>query len=217
MKQVLIALTLLLIGGGVFFTLVANRELVEPYLIEWGLNPDGVWTRGTLKLIATVLIGAPIALGFWGIAALGSDQAGSDVHGYTVLRLRTGVRYFFSLAAFALAVLFIFVATNDSDELVFQIVMICFGCLFLFGGVWILIARIRYDNSTIFATDYTGVSRRHDWVDLETIDVRRDAQEYHLLFRTGRKVRISFFYQGANELIALAEDKLQAYARTSRG
>ncbi len=212
MRPFLVFLVLLLIGGAAFYALALNREFAEPYLIDWGIDPDGVWTRGILKIVATVLVGVPIAGLMWSIAALGSDRAGTDIHGYTTLRLRAGARYFFSVAAFALAGLFIFVATEDSDVLAFNLFMIAFGCAFLFGGIWILIARVRYDNMAIFATEYTGIVRRHEWADLEALDINREAQEYHLRFRTGRKARISFYYQGVNDLIALAEEKLYRYA-----
>ncbi|MGI9389178.1 MAG: hypothetical protein ACR2O1_03895 [Boseongicola sp.] len=215
MRQLLIAGALLLVLVGAFFVLPFRGALAGLDLMVWGQKPEAPLARGTIKLIATILICAPVALGFWGIAALGSDQAGSDVHGYTLMRFRAGVRIFFSLAAFALGVLLLFGVSDDGDALVFRIVMVGFGCGSIFVSVWILISKVRYDNTAVYATEYTGATRRHDWVDLESIDVRKEGQMTHLRFRTGRKAHISVFYQGANELTALAEDKLQTNARTS--
>ncbi|MGI9395499.1 MAG: hypothetical protein ACR2OY_12690 [Boseongicola sp.] len=215
MKQLLIAGALLLVIVGAFFALPIRGAMVGMDLKTWGPDPEATTTRSIIKLIATTLICAPIALGFWGVAALGSDKAGSDVHGYILLRFRAGVRIFFSIAAFALGVLFLFVDSNDGDALISRLATVGFGCGFLFAGVWILTSKIRYDDTAIYATEFNGTTRRHEWADLESIDVRKQGHMTHLRFRTGRKAHISVFYQGAHELIALAEDKLQTNARTS--
>lgn len=215
MGRIILFLGILLVGFYAFFIFALNREAIEPFLMDVGIDPDSIWTRGILKAVAIALIGMPVAGLMWSIAALGSTKATVDIHGYIVLRLRSGARYFFSVASIGFAGLFIFVATEESDNIFFNLFMVAFGLAFMFGGVWIFIAKVRYDNSTLFVTEYTGATRRHEWADLEGLEVNDQAQEFHLLFRTGRKARISFYYQGVNDLIRVAEDKLHVYARAS--
>ena len=215
MRSLFVFIALLAVGGVALYALATNYEIVGSFLVGLGVHPDGFWTRNILNLSGIVLVGIPVGGLLWSIAVLGSDGAGTDLHGYTVLRLRTGVRYFFSFAAFALSALFVFAALDKFDEIIFPLVMIGFGCAFFFGGIWILNASIRYDNTAIFTTEYSGISRRHEWVDIEGIDYKKESQEYQLRFRTGRKARVSSFYQGLDDLIVLAESKLKAHARTS--
>ena len=216
MKQVLLALVLLAIGAAVFAALALNRGLVEPHLLDLGIDPEGPWLRAALKAVGTIFIGVPVALLFWSIAGLGSGAAGTDIHGYTILRLRSGSRYFLSAASLALAGLFLFVAAEDVEGLLWTAFMSVFGVFFLFGAWFIWTARVSYDNRTIAATQYTGTSRRHDWSDLVMIERRDEQHEFILRFRTGRKARISFFYQGVGELMALAERKLDENAGATR-
>ncbi len=217
MKHTVLILLWLVCGLVAFVAIALNREAFEPYLLQIGLDPEGnLFTRGVLKALAIVLFGAPLGALLWLIAGMGSDSPGTDVHGYRLLRLRAGSRWFFSIASAALACLFLFVATEDSDNLIFQGFMIAFGLAFLFGAFWLFAAKIRYDNSTIYVTEYTGASRRHDWADLEKIEVNQQAMEYHLIFRTGRKARVSFMYQGVDDLMALAWDKLNGITDSGR-
>jgi len=111
--------------------------------------------------------------------------------------------------------LIIFVGADPQERLIFRGFMTVFGIAFLFAGFWIFEACVRYDNSTIFATDYSGLDPRYEGADLENIQINADARDYHLLFRRGRKARISYFYSGANNMMTLVWQKLETNARAS--
>lgn len=204
MKQILLWSALLAIGAGAFVALVLSRGLVDPVLLRIGFDPGGSMVLNAIKVVGAVLLGVPIAALFWSIAAFGSDVPRHDVHGF--LRLRSGARYFFSVMSFALAVLFFFVSVGE--PIAFQFFMISFGTVFLFAGWWIFAAKVRFDETSLFATAYSGAAHSHDWTDLTKIALNREAQEYHLLFRSGRKARISFYYQSVDQLMPFARRML---------
>lgn len=206
MKQILLWSGLLAIGAGAFVALILSRGLVDPVLLRIGFDAGGGMVLNAIKVVGAVLLGVPIAALFWSNAAFGSDLPRRDVHGYTLLRLRSGARYFFSVMSVALAVLFFLVSVDE--PIAFQFFMISFGTVFLFAGWWIFSAKVRFDEASLFAMAYSGATHSHDWADLTKIVINREAQEYHLLFRSGRKARISFYYQGVDQLISLARRKL---------
>jgi hypothetical protein len=111
--------------------------------------------------------------------------------------------------------LIIFVGADPQERLIFRGFMTVFGAAVLFAGLWIFEARVRYDNSTLFATDYSGREPRHEGANLEDIQINADAGDYHLLFRRRQKARISFFYSGANDMMTLVWQKLETNARAS--
>ena len=75
-----------LLASGAFYSVAVNREFAAPFLRQVGIDPDGFWTRSLLKVIAIPLAGLPLAGLMGSIASLGSDRAGCDVHGYSVLK-----------------------------------------------------------------------------------------------------------------------------------
>lgn len=204
-----------LLGSGAIYSVAVNREVAAPLLRQVGIDPDGFWTRSVLKVIAIPLAGLPVAGPMGSIASLGSDRAGCDVHGYSVLKPHEDARYFFTLASLALTGLIIFVGADPQERLIFRGFMAVFGVAVLFAGFWVFEAHVRYDNSTSFAIDYSGLDPRHEGADLEGIPINALARDCHLLFRRGRKARISFFYSGANDMMTLVWQKLKTNARAS--
>lgn len=135
MKRIVFLLAWIALGVGTFGALALNRDLVDSYVVTWGFDPENaVWTRGVLKAVAIVLFGTPLVALLWTFASLGSDRAGTDIHGYTVLRLRAGTRFFFSFLMLGLAGGFFTGAFTLSETLVFELMMLIFGCAFLFGA-----------------------------------------------------------------------------------
>ena len=218
MKQVLFLLLLLAIGAGAFAALALNLDRLSPWMLRVGLEPDGWVTEELLSVVAVLVIGVPLAALLWTIAGLGSERSSTDIHGYTVLRLKAGTRYGFAVLALLLAaVSFYAVATDETTTLAFQIAVPIFGALFLFAGFLLLVAKVRYDNSKICVTHFTGRLRCHDWADLVDIRTNSEGREHHLIFRDGRKARMSFYYQDVQSVMALAYRKQEQNARTSRG
>ncbi len=212
MKKILLCFLLLAIGVGAFAALVWNRETVDETLIMYGIDPaNSFWTRGILKAIATVLVGLPIAALLWTIVGLGRDEGSTDNHGFTVLRPMAGVRYVISPLAFALSAGFVF-AAFDSDQALFAAFMLTFAAGFLFGGFWIFFAKVKYDGTAVYVPKYTGVVQRYEWIDLQTIEPNKDAQEFHLIFSGNRKARVSYYFAGVQGLIELAWSKINARA-----
>ena len=207
MKQIILWSVLLAIGAGAFVALILSRGLVEPVLLRLGLNTDGDMVLSAINVVGAVLLGVPTAELLWSIAAYGSDLPRRDVHGYTLLRLRSGARYFFSILSVSLAVLFFFGSVDE--PLIFQVFMIGFGAVFVFAGWWVFAAKVRFDETSLFATAYSGATHHHNWADLAKIEINQKAQEYHLLFGSGRKARISFYYQGIDQMMSLARRKLE--------
>ena len=206
MKQVLIWILIFAIGAGAFAALILAREWLDPVLIDAGLDPEGGIVLGIIKVVTAFFIGIPVVGLIYSLIALGSDAGKEDTHGYTLLRLKAGARYFLSAACVAFGVLFFFVAPEG--HIAFQAAMMAIGVAAFFAAWWVFSARIRYDGSTLFITAYSGLTHRHEWADLVDIKSNKEAMEFHLFFRDGRKARVSFFYQGLDGLMALAWDRL---------
>lgn len=190
-----------------------NRDTVDPFLRSWGIEPDSAWFKEVLRFAFAIVVGGPLVALLWALFALGSDEAGQDIHGYTVLRLKPGMRITLSVLAVALAVLMI-AGTLDTEQEALKWLFRAFAVAFLWGGWVIFTAKVRFDGATLFAPGPLGGQRKYDWADLVAIETLSDNREYRLVFRDKRKVKISFFYSGVDRLIWLANQKRQANART---
>ena len=212
MGRTLFWFVITLIGVSLFFGAAMSRDVIEPWLAARGIVfTDIPYLQTAGKLVLTVaamlLVGAPLTIFLYSLAAMGSDQAGRDIHGYTELRLKSGTRMVALIAVGFL--LFVFaMAFSESATLVGQIFCFSFGMFFLWGGVWLWRVRLRFDNSVLLAPDYLGRVHRHEWRDLERIESNKEAMEYHLWFSTGKKARVSYFFAGLDQVMIQAQEAL---------
>lgn len=190
-----------------------NRDVIDPFLASLGLDPESRWFEEGLNLVLYVIVGGPILGLLNAIFALGSDVTASDIHGYTVLRLKSGVRVFLPIASLCLAVL-MYVASNDTENPWIALVFGGFGLAFLLGGWAIWRARIRFDGSRLFIRGFLGRETGYEWADIEQIASNADGAEYVLTFRGNKSVKISHYYSGIDRLIWLANQKRRGNART---
>ena len=215
MKQVLFLLLLLAIGAGAFAALAVNLDRLDPVMLRLGLDPDGWVLEELLTVVAVIVIGVPLGAVLWAVASLGSEGASTDVDGYKVLRLKAGTRYGFAVLSLLLAGLcFYAVATDAEATLAFKIIVPGFGVSLVYVAVLLLVAKVRYDGAKVWVTHFNGRLRRHDWADLTDIRTNAEGREHQLIFRDGRKARISFYYQDVSALMTLANRKQEQNART---
>ncbi|NNL35784.1 MAG: hypothetical protein HKP29_08625 [Silicimonas sp.] len=214
MKRVLVLVLFLALVACALVAAGKNRDVIDPFLRAYGINPQSEWFEQAMRFVFTIVIGAPLAALLWTLMAMGQNRTDKDIHGYTILRLKTGMRVTLPLLSLGLAVL-MFYGSGEIDGVVAQIFVQSFGVLFLWAGWVVLSARIKFDGMTLMAPNIFTRMISHDWADLDEIRTLRDSREYLLVFRDGRKVKISFFYSGVDQLIWLANQKRQANARAA--
>ena len=213
MKRVLVWLAVLATVFGALAAVGQNREVIDAALSSVGIDPENTWFKEGLKLLLYVFIGGPILGLMNAVFALGQDVSSKDIHGYTVLYLKSGVRFTLPVAALALAALMFFVSSQDEGVWV-QFGLSGFGLAFLLAGLAVFRARLRYDGTSLFVRGPLGGESRYDWVDLEQIENLPDSSEYKLTFAGNRRVRISYYYSGVSRLIWLANERRRGHART---
>jgi hypothetical protein len=199
----------LILAAGILFggAILANRMGYLPASVQKG-GAYETYFEVALRLVATVLIGPPVVFLIVSLFSAGSDKVSEDRDGLTVLRLRTGARVFGVLLGWALAALF-FLGPYYDGGILLSLILAPFGLFFFVGGLWCLIAVVKYDRHKVFATDYLFRLRRYNWSDLLDVIYVPEAYEYHLLFQGGSKARVSTFYAGAGELIRFAQSKVR--------
>ena len=201
------------------FALVAyvaqHPEWWEPMLEAQGIDRDSRTFRSGAKLILAIVVGLPLTALIHAIGRLGSNRARTDIHGYKVLRLRAGTRYFLTFSTLCIAAMFFALPIVDPTTKApwaFQLG----GIVTVFFALVLLTARIRYDNATLSVSGNLGGQKRFQWADLTDIQELPDLKRYVLVFKNGRKASISFNYAGVDDLIETAQAKLGAYARIAR-
>lgn len=198
----------LILSFGLFFggAILANRMGWLPASVQ----KDGeyaTWFEMGMRIVATVAIGPPVAFFIFALFSAGTDKAIENRQGMTVMHLRSGARIFGAFLSWALAALFVLGPYLDGGPII-SLLLAPFALFFLVAGLFCLIARVSYDNYELYAIDYLFRAQRYNWSDLQRITYVPEQHEFHLLFDGDRKARISSFYAGVYELIALADRKL---------
>lgn len=201
--------------GLVAFT-AAHPEVWEPWLDAQGITRDDRMFRSIVKVFVTLVVGIPLGALIFAIRRLGSDRTQQDIHGYTVLRLKAGSRWFAVFSLIGLAALFFAYPAVDPQAPVpwaFQAV----GVSCLLGILVILKAKIRYDGTTLIVSNSFGGHSTHQWSDLAAIREVPEMKHYVFSFRDGKKAKISDSYAGIDTFLEAAQSKLNAYAAPPAG
>lgn len=211
-----VALFAITVGAFALVAYVAQHpEWWEPALEARGIDRDDHAFRSGAKLVLAIVVGIPLTALIHAIGTLGSNRSRTDIHGYKVLRLRAGTRYFLTFSTLCIAAVFFALPIVDPTTRapwVFQ----AGGVVAVFFAFVMLTAKIRYDNATLSVSSNFGGRRHFDWSDLSEIRELPHTREYVLVFKNGKKASISFRYAGIDELIETARAKLGAYAGTAR-
>ncbi len=167
-----------------------HPELWEPWLYDRGITREDAMFRSGAKFILVIVVGIPLTALIYAIGRMGSDQSQRDIHGYTVLRLKTGTRWFSAVSLLGLAALFIAYPMVDPlapAPWAFQAA----GILCLLGIPVILNAKVRYDDATLSIPNSFGGRSMHQWSDLEAVKVVPEMKHY--LFFIQRYLKIELY------------------------
>lgn len=211
MTRVIVYLLLTCAAFGMVAFMAWHPELWRPLLGSYGIDQQGAILNAALKAAVTIVVGVPLTALIRAILRLGADRGRADIHGYAVIRLRAGARWFLLLGSLAGAALFFAMPILDPGSgmaLAFQAA----GVTVLVFGLVAVTAKIRYDNATLASYALFRGWRRHDWADLVGVEDVPALKSHVLRFRTGRKESISYRYAGLDDLIGLAQAKLDAHA-----
>ncbi|SIN98556.1 hypothetical protein [Vannielia litorea] len=212
MSRVLFFLLLTAGATGLLAHVALNPQLWEPWLADRGITRDSATFRTGLKLVLAIVPGLPLAALIYAIARLGSDRAQTDIHGYTVLKLRAGMRWFSTLSCLGLSALFFaypMVDPHSPAPWAFQAVAVV--CLFAIPVL--LKARVRYDNATLEVANTLGGRSRHNWSDLTEVRDVPPLKAWELRFSTGKKASVSYHYAGLEGFLDTAQSKLAVRPR----
>ncbi len=215
MARVLFFLVLTLGAVAIIAMIAWNPEWWRPTLDAYGIEEDSQTFRALAKGLIAIVLGIPLTVLIYAIGHLGSNAGKTDIHGYTVLRLKAGTRYFLSVAALGLATMFFALPIIDPETKApwaFQ----AGGLFFVFAAFAIFFAKIRFDQSTVWVTNNLGVLKQYAWADLTEIRDEPEQNQIRLVFRNGKKPTISYHYAGLGSLIETARSGLDVYAGTAR-
>lgn len=205
-------LVLTALGAMLFVGIFSSQDEIKLWLTDLDVPlPQGAWAMRIAQLVVQVcvllLVGTPLTMFLYSLAAAGSDDAGTSIEGYTELRLKSGARIMTLLMVGFL--LFVFMmAFGETDVLIIQALCAAGGLFFLWAGVWLLRLRLLFDRSTLIAPDYFGRTHRHAWQDLQRMSYSQESMEYHLWFADGKRARASVYLAGVDDLVARAQDAL---------
>lgn len=216
MVRVVALLLLTGIGFGLVAYLGMHRDLWEPQFNAYGLERDGRAGRMVLKAFVVIVVGVPLSALIYAVVGLGADKGKKDIHGYTVIRPKAGMRFFAVVASVGLAALFFAYPVVDPDAAfpwAFQLA----SAGILLAGFVILTGKIRYDQSTVATFNPLTGWRQHEWSQLSEVKDRPEHKDYLLRFRTGRKMSISYRYAGLEDFLETARAKQGGHAGIARG
>ncbi len=150
-------------------------------------------------------IGANIALigGLTWLSLRGRDRTDHVIGGRRILYLKPGAFWIGSISCVALTALFIWAALTMTHPPL-QGLAAVFAALFLYILIWILRARVTYDDYELAVIGWTLRPVKHRWAEITRVHYAQDALEYHLFFDSGRRARVSSVFSGLDDLIATA-------------
>ncbi len=169
------------------------------------------------KIVATLLIGAPLMGLFHAIMSLGSNEGHVDQDGRIVLRVREGARHLqigMCIALFALFSAGTYFLTDD--DLTLRICSILGAVASVIACYIVWTSRIRYDETGLQDYRFARRPRLLKWAHLRKVTWIEPLNHYRMDFTKGRKTTISTSYAGHDRLIAFANRMSATNARTSR-
>ncbi|MBF9035232.1 hypothetical protein HKCCE2091_13380 [Rhodobacterales bacterium HKCCE2091] len=189
----------------------------QPWLEARGFAADGIVAGAAFEIVGAILIVGPLGGLIAAIGRLGRDAGEVGADGRITLRIREGGRRFNTWATLAMALLFFAGAWLLVDMgPVRRGIFAAAGVLSLGFGWYLRWAHVIYDDRVLIAPRIFGKARRFYWDNLTGIAWNEQFSCHTLTFQRGRKTSISSSYAGANDVVALAERKLAANARTAR-
>lgn len=207
MAKVLFFLLLTVAGSGLAAYAAWNSELWEPWVEAKGHVRGDRAFDFDLKAFVAAAVSGPLTLLIGALLQVGADRGATDIHGYTVLKLRTGPRTFMVLGCLLGVALFLAYPLVDpaaSHPWAFQGAAL----LMLLAISVTLRASIRHDRSTVSIPNFFGGRSVHRRDELTDVIRPRGARFYLFGFRDARKVQVSLSYQGLNGLLQTAAARL---------
>lgn len=207
MAKVLFLLMLTLAGSAFAAFFALNPEFWEPWVEAQGFfRGDPAFDVGVKAFVAAV-VGLPLTLLIGALLRVGEDSAATDIHGYTVLKLRTGARALMVFGCLFGAAMFLAYPMLDPaapHPWAFQGAAL----LSLLAIPVTLRASIRYDRATVSIPNFYGGRSVHRWDELIDIIRPSGTRFYLFVFRDGRKAQVSLSYQGLDGLLQIAAARL---------
>ena len=199
----------LAVAASLFYGVIFLQETWDTQLIPDALAP--------VFALAIVL---PFAIWIHALIAAGRQEARVDKDGSHFGRLRLGVRLFFwgtgvvLLYLFGPALLGVTVPPFEENDIVFQsgIWWSTLGILFilLWASLYALKAEIRWDTKSVSITSVFFYTKRRNWIDLsKTAYEDLGNTETKLRFERAGSLKVSKFFEGHDDLIAYAKERLE--------
>ncbi|QPH55420.1 hypothetical protein [Pontivivens ytuae] len=215
MVRVAVWLLLLFAGLGLLAALAWMQSplLTEP--LRFGLTQIGVTLSGQqllligLTLLAQPLIALPAFALIAGIFGLGGERVELVAGEVVVMRLKPGARWGGAMLGVALAAL-VFWGFMAAPTLLTQAVAALCATAFLWMGWSMWSMTIAFDAEQVMDRDMLGRWRSFAWADLQRIVPSAGSLETQLIFRGGRRLRVSVFYAGLGLLMDRAFAELRS-------
>lgn len=200
-----------------FYTAVLVLALSRDWFLPWfamvGIDLDSDWVLRVVISMLIIPLAIPLTIMVISILDTGTDEAGQDVHGYRLLKLKIGARWFGTVTVPGL-IWIVYMATVQIGgpiaqiPVVFLLVPGAITVFLLWVLLWFWAVWVKYDESMLIAKDLRLREQQYYWTDIEDITYLQDKWEYQFSFKGGRMANISTFYSGIDHLLYLADYKL---------
>ncbi|WP_457647692.1 hypothetical protein [Profundibacter sp.] len=209
--------TLVFVSTAIIFAIcvpLARAQFPTHYLTDFGVI--GVILKYIGLQLSTIFVMTPFIIFLSVIMQTGEDRKIPDYTGFRDLRIKKGPRWFVIIIATGLIVMFVSMAFIDPVHLVIKESkdVIFFGLIggfyvyMLLGMIFMVIYRVRYDDTRIIATTVYFRQREHCWQDLQKIKTMYFSDGKRLIFKNTGTARIEEYLEGFDDLLKFAQEKL---------
>jgi len=193
---------------------LVRAQLPIHYLTEFGII--GVILKNIGLQLSTIFVMTPFIIFLSVLMLTGEDRKTPDYTGFRDLRIKKGPRWFMIFMAACFVVVFVFmvfidpvhIVINDGKDFTFFILIAGFFVLMFLGAIFMVVYRVRYDDTRITATTVFFRQREHNWQDLQKIKTMYFSNGKSLIFKNTGTARIEEYLEGFDDLLKFAQEKL---------
>lgn len=183
--------------------LIASLILLFGPLIA--MDHFDIWVPRTFRTVYDLLVPLAFLFSMIKLAICGSTASQTNGVGNRECRFRSGLRVLAAVFVAMIAVLHVGWFFSDEPYTLWFV-------LILFLALWCVVVatipKVEWNDREITATTYLLRPKTHSWDALLRVKKPFFGNQTHLIFEGSGKARISEYYACHDEIVALAESKL---------
>ncbi|MFQ6551775.1 hypothetical protein AAD018_005440 [Aestuariibius insulae] len=167
------------------------------------LSNGEIWRSIGLQIVLPIAANVLLITVITWLAFRGRDRKEQVIAGKKTLFLKPGAFWIGTISCLALVSLFLWVALTLPDKPI-RWVGYAFAGLFSYIFIWLLRARVAYDDYAVSVIGWTLRRTEYRWSDLVRIDHITGSLEYHFIFDPGGRARVSQVFSDVDDLLTVA-------------